>query len=305
MISSTKILCIGAVMVDLVCQMPAFPRPGQGMVAERVEEALGGCAFNNARVISQFGLECFLMAPVGSGLYADFIRRRLRECGIQAFETHESMDNGACMCVVDPSGERTMLTMPGIDRHFKSEWFASIRPDDFNAAIVGGYEVEGEGGEAIIGFLEDNPHLTLYYAPGPRINGIGALKTKRINALRPIWHLNDQEAFSYTGLSNLEDAARAIFDECENAVVITAGSEGSCVYDGDRFEFVRTEPVDAVDTVGAGDAHVASIAASRCAGYSWTEALSFANKVSGAVCAVSGATLSDEEFRASSLPTLK
>lgn len=301
--TSSRILCIGAVMVDLVCQMPSFPNPGEGMVADRVDKVLGGCAFNNARAISQLGGECFLMAPVGKGLYADFVRNRLHEYGIDAFEASDEIDNGACMCVVDPSGERTMLTMPGIDRHFKDAWFDSLDAYTFSAAIVGGYEVEGEGGESIVRFLEANPQLTLYYAPGPRINGVGMAKTGRINALHPIWHLNDQEAFAYTGVSSLEPAARAIYEECRNAVIITAGSDGSCVFDGISFSAIATNPLSVVDTVGAGDAHIAAVAAARCAGHSWSSALALANRVSGAVCCVSGATLSDEEFLAAGLPS--
>lgn len=303
MAGAARILCIGAVMVDLVCQMPSFPKPGEGMVATDVVKSLGGCAFNNARAISQLGGDCFLMAPVGTGLYADFVRKRLREHGIEAFDVEGGADNGACMCVVDPSGERTMLTMPGIDRHFEEAWFDDLDASEFAAAIVGGYEVEGEGGEAIVSFLERNPQLPLYYAPGPRINGVGKEKTGRINVLRPVWHLNDLEALSYTGCSTLEDAARAIAGQCDNVVVVTAGSAGSYCLEAGEWHFVPTRPVEAVDTVGAGDAHIAAIAASRAAGYSWKDALELANRVSGAVCAVSGATMSDEEFSRSGLPT--
>ena len=64
---------------------------------------------------------------------------------------------------------------------------------------------------------------------------------------------------------------------------------------GERIA-VPTEPVRPIDTVGAGDAHLGALVAARSTGATWEDALALANKVAGAVCMVSGASLSDAEF---------
>ena len=88
------------------------------------------------------------------------------------------------------------------------------------------------GRRRIISFFEDHPAIELYYAPGPRVCGVGAQKTARINALHPVWHLNDQEALAYTGRATVEEAGAAIAEECGNAVVITAGKDGAHLFAG-------------------------------------------------------------------------
>ena len=79
-------------------------------------------------------------------------------------------------------------------------------------------------------------------------------------------------------------------------MVVTAGAEGAHLFEDGRHVLVPTEPVEVVDTVGAGDAHLGALAAARMAGRTWEDALALANRVAGAVCGVRGATLPDDVF---------
>lgn len=295
------VLAVGAIMVDLVCNVGRLPQSGEGVVADRVQIAVGGCAFNSANVMRQLGAEYQLFAPVGKGALAGFVEGELAARGLSAFQVDADADgvvrdSGGCVCFVEPGGERTMLTLPGIDRHFDPSWFETLEPNRFACGFASGYEVEGAGGDAIIGFFEAHPDILLYYAPGPRIEGVGVEKTARINALHPVWHLNDLEARSYTGRSSLEEAGFALVESCGNAVIVTEGAVGAHVFERDRHVVVPTEPVQVVDTIGAGDAHLGALAAARTAGRTWEAALALANRVAGGVCQVAGGALTDEEF---------
>ena len=274
------VLAVGAIMVDMLCQVARLPRSGEGIVVEESRAVVGGCAFNAANVLRQLGAPYELFAPVGCGIFAGF----------------DDRDSGGCMCFVEPGGERTMVTLPGIERHFVRAWFDRVEAARFGCGFASGYEVEGPGGDAIISFFEDHPSIELYYAPGPRVCGVGAQKTARINALHPVWHLNDQEALAYTGSATLEEAGAAIAEKCGNAVVITAGKDGAHLFVDGRHAVVSAGLVDVVDTVGAGDAHLGALTAARAAGHSWEDALALANRVAGAVCGVEGSTLTDEAF---------
>ncbi|WP_139652082.1 PfkB family carbohydrate kinase [Raoultibacter phocaeensis] len=299
--TSKAILSIGAVMVDVVCHIPNLPGRGEGVVVDKRDTLIGGCAFNAGNIVRQLGCPCFLFAPIGSGIFADFARKELADRGLEALHVETDLDCGSCTCLVEPDGERTMVTSPGIERCFERAWFDAIDASRYGYALASGYEIEGAGGEAIISFLEAHPEIEFFYAPGPRIEGVGPEKTARINALRPVWHLNDLEAKSYTGCSTVEEAARAIEAESGNAVVITEGAKGASVLSGSERIFVSTESVKPVDTVGAGDSHLGALVTARSAGRSWKEALALANAVAGAVCMVSGASLSDDEFAASGI----
>ena len=99
--------------------------------------------------------------------------------------------------MVEADGERTFLTVPGIECHFQEEWFSSLAVDSYDSVYVSGYELEGDGGDAILNFLESNQELTVYYAPGPRITYIDPKKLKRLYALHPVMHLNELELYFY------------------------------------------------------------------------------------------------------------
>lgn len=288
---STGVLAIGALIVDMVCHVPCLPVSGEGIVAESASMAVGGCAHNTACVVQELGMPVKLCAPLGSGVYAAWLREQLRARGLAGLDVSSSYDNGVCMCMIEPDGERTMLTLPGVDRHYERSWFDGIDASRFACAVVSGYEIEPREGDAIIGFLEDHPHLVAYFAPGPRIMGISAEKIARLNALCPVWHLNKQEALAFTGTSSLEAAGEALRAQAGNDVVITDGENGAVAFTEHGAVTVATDPIAPVDTVGAGDAHVGAVAALRAAGFSWEDALMFANRVSGVVCSVQGAAV--------------
>lgn len=299
--TSPAILAVGAIMVDLVCHMPRLPQSGEGVVAESVRARVGGCAFNSANVLRQLGVPHTLFAPVGEGIFAGFVERELQARGLKALHVPARsdgavFDSGGCVCLVEPDGERTMLTLPGIDRQFERSWFDALDSSRFGYGLASGYEIEGEGGDAIISFFEDHADIQLYYAPGPRILGVGPRKTSRINALSPVWHLNDLEARAYTGRSSLEEAGFDLACECGNAVVITAGAEGAFVFADGACTTVPAAPVNVVDSIGAGDAHLGACIAARAAGRSWQDTLAIANRIAAGVCQVEGGVLDDQAF---------
>jgi sugar/nucleoside kinase (ribokinase family) len=290
------ILAIGAIMADVICHVPALPRSGEGVVVEQMAISVGGCAFNAADIIRLLGQPYRLFAPIGKGVYADYLNGELNRRGIEALAVNTEADFGACICMVEPDGERTMLTLPGVDRHFSQEWFSGVNASDYSCALVFGYEIEGEGGDAIIAFLENNPQLPVVYAPGPRICGVGKTKTDRINALQPLWHINALEACTYTKTNTLQEAGQQILEQCQNTVIITDGAKGAYLFSPTDSLFAAAQAVKPVDTVGAGDAHIGTLVAARNAGYSWQEALLVANRVSSALCRTAGATFTNAEF---------
>ena len=118
-------------------------------------------------------------------------------------------------------------------------------------------------------------------------------KMGRILALKPILHVNETEALSFTGCNTLREAAESLMKLTENTVVITNGEKGSCCLcaeDGKWYE----EPafkVDVVDTIGAGDAHIGTFIAQRQLGKGISESLREANKISSMIVASEGARL--------------
>lgn len=291
-----KCLVIGAAMLDIVMQIERLPKTGEDVYAKSQEMTVGGCAYNVADIQKHFQAPYTLFAPVGTGIYADIIGKKLGQAGHKSPLHSEAQDNGYCLCMVEADGERTFLTLPGIECRFEKEWFTHIDADEYDSVYVCGYEIEGEGGEAIIEFIEENRHLNIYYAPGPRICQISKERHERIFTLHPVVHLNEGEALEFTGEDHFENAAERLFAETENVVIITLGPKGSYLYQEGSGEIIPSKKAQVVDTIGAGDSHIGAVIALRSKGKNYREAVALANLVSALVVGVQGPTLTEEEF---------
>lgn len=291
-----KNLIIGAAMLDIVMQIERLPRTGEDVYAKSQEMKVGGCAYNVADIQKHFQVPYTLFAPVGTGIYADIIRKKLGQTGHESPIHSKVRDNGYCLCMVEADGERTFLTLPGIECRFEKEWFAEVDPKEYDSVYICGYEIEGEGGETIIEFLEENEHLIVYYAPGPRICHIKKERHERIFKLHPVLHLNEGEALQFTGEEHYEDAAEQLFEKCGNSVIITLGEKGCYLYQSGVGELIPSKKAQVVDTIGAGDTHIGAFIALRSKGKDSREAVALANQVSAMVVGVQGPTLTAEEF---------
>lgn len=289
-----KCLVIGAAMLDIVVKMERLPKSGEDMYMDSQEMTVGGCAYNVADILKHFHIPYTLFAPVGRGVYAEIIEKQLIKNGHTSFIRAEQ-DNGYCMCIVESNGERTFLTLPGVECKFKKQWFEKIKADEYDSVYICGYEIEGEGGESIIEFLEEHPEMTVYYAPGPRITYIDREKHNRIMRLHPIIHLNDKEAFDFIQKDTIENAAIELYNHSQNAVIITLGAEGAYLKTKEG-KIIPSQKVKAIDTIGAGDSHIGTIIAMRKNGADFENAVKIANKVSAFVVGVAGPTLTTEEF---------
>lgn len=290
-----KCLVIGAAMLDLTMKLDTLPRSGDDVYASSQEMSVGGCAYNVADILKHYEIPYDLFAPVGTGIYADIIEEKLKSSGHTSMIKSKDQDNGYCLALIEKSGERTFITLPGIECSFKKEWFDALDPSEYDCAYVSGYEIEGEGGENIIDFFEKNPQLEIYYAPGPRITFISEEKQRRMEALHPVVHLNDKEALEYTGEETLEIAAKKLRERFGNTVMITMGSKGVLLEDGES-KVIESTPVKAVDTTGAGDSHIGTVIAMRKSGREFEKALKEANHISSLIVQVNGSTLNKNEF---------
>ena len=85
-----------------------------------------------------------------------------------------------------------------------------------------------------------------------------------------------------------ETLAKSIFSRGPKLVVVTMGSEGSLVYDG-NFTFQPAQKVDVLDTLGAGDTFIATFLAHWVMGKSVAQSMELATKAAAHTCTIFGA----------------
>lgn len=292
-----KCLVIGAAMLDIVMQIDELPKKGEDVYAKSQTMTVGGCAYNVADIMKHFAVPYTLFAPIGTGIYASMIREKLKQAEHESPIESVKMDNGYCLCMVEADGERTFLTLPGIECTFEKEWFDALDVTEYDSVYICGYEIEGDGGEQIIDFLEKNRDLDIYYAPGPRITYISREKHNRIMKLHPVLHLNEKEAIDFIGYGSMEEAATKLEQMTDNRVIITAGSKGAYLQENGHGMLIPSEKAVVVDTIGAGDSHIGAVISAVMCQKSFEAAVAVANRVSAAVVGVEGPSISEEEFQ--------
>lgn len=289
-------LVLGAAIVDKIMNINYLPKSGDDICAKSETTVVGGCAYNVSNILNNLEINHDLVVPVGSGMYADAIEKELTKDGHKIFIKDEEKDNGYCLCLVESSGERTFITVQGIECEFKKEWLSSLDTAKYKNVYISGYELENQSGEVIVDFLENNKHMEIYFAPGPRITFLDEKLLNRLYNLKPIIHLNDKEALEYTGLSDMTEAIKEIYKKNNNTVFLTVGPKGSLYIDNTFVELVDGFKVEVVDTIGAGDSHIASIIGARNLGYSIKGSLCIANKIASKVVGTKGPKLDKNSF---------
>lgn len=292
-----KILVIGSTVVDIIVElMERLPRTGEDVHVRHQQMSLGGCAYNVSDSVRHFQVPYILFSPVGTGIYGYYVREELKKRGISSPIPSPNLDNGCCYCFVESSGERTFVSYHGAEYLFRREWFDLIDTEEIDSVYICGLEIEETTGSVIVEFLEKNPQLKIFFAPGPRLTVIDPELVQRIYRLSPILHLNENEALEVTGASSLSEAALCLYEKTQNAVIITLGERGCYYYDGSKEEIIPAVKSRQIDTIGAGDSHIGSVIACLKLGQPLPAAIANANKVAAAVVENSSAILPDEEF---------
>mgnify|MGYP000277741749 FL=1 len=238
-----RTLVVGAAIVDLMMKIDRLPKSGEDIPCRETKTVVGGCAYNVANTLRNLHCEHDLCVPVGTGSFADIIRRGMKEKGYEPVIEEPSEDNGYCLSLVEADGERTFITVQGAECHFKKEWFDRIDMSRYENIYIAGYQVCGNSGKIIADWLQNVPDIDkkkIFFAPGPMITEIEPETMEKLMALSPVLHINEAEAGNYTGQEHVEDAVKDIFAKSQNTVFVTLGGDGTMFYDGDEIQKVAT-----------------------------------------------------------------
>ncbi len=226
-------------------------------------EMSGGSAANTIAGVASFGGKAaFLGRVYDDGLGAAFAHD-LRSLGVtfRAKPATDGPKTGRCMIIVTPDAHRTMNTYLGAASFFCT---ADVDADMVSAAKVTFLE----------GYLFDRPESKdAYRAASDIAHQAGRKVALTLSDLfcverhREDWlplvrdrvdilFANDAEAMALWQCDDIPTAVERARENVEIAC-ITCGPEGSIVVNGDDTHKVPAEPVQLVDTTGAGDLYAA------------------------------------------------
>lgn len=287
-----KILILGSAVIDVIIDIERLPKAGEDITGLQKGMVVGGCAFNVSKILDELHVDHDLCVPVGKGLYANKIRRTLQAAGHDVMIQDDRSDNGYCLSLVEANGERTFITIDGIETKWLDEWLENIDAASYDYIYASGYGFQdgNNSGDVIMNFLRrKRKDCRLILDPGPRL--LGKRFENELLKMGTILELNEAEAKAMTNNVNVNEAAANLHEITGQPVIVTLGKRGTLCVDKDGAFIVPTKTVKAIDTIGAGDSHTAGFLAALSQGKSLHDACGEANRVASVVVQHIGCSL--------------
>jgi ribokinase len=285
-----RVVCLGSILVDIAVDVPALPERGGDVLAAGTRTVVGG-GYNLAAAVARQDVPCSYAAPHGTGRHGDLVRAALAAEGITVTGRQRGDgDTGFCVALIEPDGERTFVTAPGVEAALTADDLATVRCAPWDIVAVSGYDLLYPGsGPALAAWTAALPdQVRVALDPGPLVLDIPAARLAAVLATVSVLTLNQREARLLGAAPDADGpallaAVRSAASVLRPAAVLVVreGAAGCLATGGDLGERVVTVPaprVRAVDTTGAGDTHTGVLLAELARGRPVEDALDTANR---------------------------
>lgn len=291
------IYVLGSINMDMVARVPRMPVGGETLTADKYYVNPGGKGANQAVAIAKLGGKVAMIGKVGSDETGDALKNNLKAMGVdESMVTRADVPSGIAMIIVE-GGENRIILYKGANHSVTKadvdEGLKNAKPGD---ALVMQLEIPLETVTYAAAVAKQKGMLVLLN-PAPAVP-LGEELLKNVDIIAP----NETETEILTGVGLDSDvhialAVKKLYQLGVKRVIITMGSRGSIVAEGQTITPVEPRKVKAVDTTSAGDTFVGATMLRYLDGDTLEDAARFASVASSITVTREGA--------AQSIPTLE
>lgn len=281
--SQPKICVVGASNIDLISYAPRLPKLGETLPGTRFQMGFGGKGANQAVMAAKLGGDVTIVTKVGQDIFGDDVRKNFAGYSMDTTyvaTTGDAMTGVAPIWVEESSGDNAIIVALGANDLLSPADVEAAKPALAAAQIVVcQWEIQTETVVAALCTAHEAGVRTIFN-PAPAREQLPAEVYRYTDILCP----NESETELLTGMPVATEneaiaAARALLGRGVGTVILTLGSRGSLLVTPETTQAVPTPSVRAVDTTGAGDAYVGSLAYFLAAGKSLPVAMERASRI--------------------------
>lgn len=279
MTGKTRIVVVGSINADLQFMSPSVPRGGQTILGSGFDMGFGGKGANQAVAASLCGAQVAMIAAIGGDLLGTEAIANLRAQGVDTSAVRVVPDaaTGTALILVEPNGENRIIVVKGANDQ--------LSPADIDAAtdriaaadmVLVQFEIPLQTVYHTVRLARSH-HVPCMVNPAPALAAdLTAL------ACADYLILNETEAETMAGRSpgattDLDACIDDLLASGMHRVVLTVGAKGAMLASRTLRVHVPGFQVAAVDTTGAGDAFIGSLATFLTEGMPERDALARAN----------------------------
>lgn len=271
-----RVCVVGSSIIDLVAYAPRLPHLGETLPGSRFDTGFGGKGANQAVMAAKLGAHVSMVSKVGSDTFGDDYLRNFADAGVDHAHVSRSTTAStgvAPIWVDETTGANQIIVVLGAN--------AELTDDDVHraAGAIRGADVVVCQWEVPIGAVRTAfavaraAGVRTVFNPAPVQGGLPDDLWPLVDVFCP----NEHEAHALTGrpvatLDEATAAARTLLARGVGAVVLTLGERGALVVDAAGATAIDAPVVQAVDTTGAGDAFVGTLAVRLAEGRSLVDA---------------------------------
>jgi fructokinase len=258
-------------------------------------EHLGGAPFNFAWHAHNLGHEVCFVSAVGNDRRGDLALERMSEAGLSTrfIRRVSNYPTGTVTVAADSLG------LPQYTIHHPAAYdFPALSPADFDAILNPApdwiyfgtlQQMSASAHELTLKLLAGAPSAKRFYDINLRADSFTPELIRTLGQHADVLKLNEQEVPVLREIAAIPSGSREQFCwECLrsfdlDAICLTLGPQGCALLMDDRYLEAPGFPVQAADTIGAGDAFSAALVHGINAGWSVSQNADFANRVGALV----------------------
>ncbi len=283
-----KVFVVGSINEDRVCFVDRRPRAGETVSAALVTRS-GGKGANQAVAAAASGATVCMLGRVGADPAGRAQRDDLARRGVDVSLVTEmpGVPTGSAFVMVTPDGENAVVIAPGANALVHAPDVAAVAERISDCAVlVTQLEIPIDAVVEAIDRCGPNTRVVLNAAP---FLPLPSTTLQRVDTLV----VNENEAEPFVGrppkgISGAREIATAMLGHGPRHVVLTVGAGGAVVASAGSCLHIPAPSVSAVDTTGAGDVFVGTLAALLAQRHSLHRAVSAAVDSASASVAFSG-----------------
>ncbi|MEU4995338.1 ribokinase [Streptomyces sp. NPDC021622] len=283
----THIAVLGSTNMDLIAYVAKAPQRGETVTGREFRTLPGGKGANQAVAAARAGADnVSMIGAVGADAFGTQLRSALEHSGVDTdlLRTVDTAATGTAHIVVDDEGGNAIVVIPGANGTL-----TALAPGDEGLiasadTLLLQLEIPVEGVLAAAQAARRHGVRTVLTPAPAQPSPSSQLRSSRGYPIPPellaaidLLVPNEHEAATLTGITDPHAAAKALLDQVPE-VVVTLGARGSLYAARDAEPVLVEAPhVTAVDTTGAGDTFVGTLAVALTQGGSMPDALAWAS----------------------------
>lgn len=274
-----KVLCVGVAVLDNMFSIDRFPAEPTKVFARDFRQIGGGPAANGAVTIARLGGVACLWARVGDDAVGASIVAELALYGVDTSTIRRvpNRRSGVSAVMVDGKGERFIFAFADRDLDTSTSWLPADIPADTDVVLCDlRWPLASE--------------RTMRLARGRGLPTVLDADLTNDDSVERLIGLSTHAVFSAPALKRLaghaeiEEGLRHAQTRTEGMVAVTLGADGFAWLEDGRLRRVAAFPIQAVDTLAAGDVFHGAFALGLAERLSIEKAGRFAAAAAGLKC---------------------